>query len=62
MSTKRSRSGLGATRKPTAETERLEFKDSDALGGAYDLAIDAKGHVEGEVGNLHVTFGVTNPA
>ena len=28
----------------------------------YDLAIDSKGHVTGEVGDLYVTFDVADPA
>jgi hypothetical protein len=34
----------------------------DRLGRAYDLAIDGKGHVEGQVGNWYVTFDAADPA
>ncbi len=34
----------------------------DRLGRAYDLAIDSKGHVQGQVGDWNVTFDVRDAA
>ena len=34
----------------------------DRLGRAYELAIDSKGHVDGQVGDWNVTFDVKDAA
>ena len=34
----------------------------DRLGRAYNLAIDANGHVQGQVGNYDVAFDAEDPA
>ena len=34
----------------------------DRRGRAYNLAIDAKGHVQGQVGNYDIAFDVQDPS
>jgi hypothetical protein len=41
---------------------KTHIRGFDRFGRAYDLAIDANGHVEGEVGIWDVTFDVQDPA
>ncbi len=41
---------------------KTHVRGFDRLGRAYDLAIDGKGHVSGEVGNWEVTFDVADPS
>jgi hypothetical protein len=41
---------------------KTHVRGFDRLGRAYDLAIDANGHVTGEVGSWDVTFDVADPA
>ena len=41
---------------------KTHVRGFDRLGRAYDLAIDSKGHVQGQVGFWDVTFDVSEPA
>ena len=41
---------------------RTHVRGFDRLGRAYDLAIDSKGHVDGEVGVWNVSFDVKDAA
>jgi hypothetical protein len=41
---------------------RTHVRGFDRLGRAYDISIDSNGHVEGEVGDWHVVYDVTDAA
>jgi hypothetical protein len=41
---------------------KTHVRGFDRLGTPYDIAIDSKGHVEGEVGNWYVTFDAADAA
>jgi hypothetical protein len=40
---------------------KMHVRGFDQLGRAYDLAIDATGHVDGRVGDWNVSFDVRDP-
>lgn len=41
---------------------RTHIRGYDRLGRSYDIAIDSKGHVDGEVGEWLVSFDASDPA
>lgn len=41
---------------------RTHVSGYDRLGRGYDIAIDSKGHVDGEVGDWLVSFDASEPA
>ena len=53
---------IGRYRQTVGRDGKTHVRGFDRLGRSYDLAIDSKGHVTGEVGNLYVTFDVADPA
>ncbi len=53
---------IGRYRQFQGRDGKTHVRGFDRLGQWYDLAIDSKGHVAGEVGNLYVTFDVADPA
>lgn len=46
----------------TGTDGKTRIRGFDRRGRPYDLAIDSNGHVEGEVGDWHVTFDVADAA
>ena len=46
----------------TDKDGRTHVRGFDRLGRAYDIAIDSNGHVEGDVGDWHVVYDVTDAA
>lgn len=55
-------SQIGRYRQSVGKDGKTHIRGFDRLGRAYDLAIDGKGHVFGEVGNWEVTFDVADPS
>jgi len=55
-------SQVGRYRQFTGKDGKTHLRGFDRLGRAYDIAVDANGHVEGEVGEWHVSYDVTDPA
>jgi hypothetical protein len=53
---------IGRYRQFLGKDGKTHVRGFDRLGRSYDLAIDSRGHVTGEVGNLYVTFDVADPA
>ncbi|HLO21438.1 MAG TPA: hypothetical protein VK192_13195 [Sphingomicrobium sp.] len=53
---------IGRYRQSQGKDGKTHVRGFDRLGRSYDIAIDSKGHVTGEVGNLYVTFDVADPA
>lgn len=53
---------IGRYRLSQGKDGKTHVRGFDRLGRSYDLAIDSKGHVTGEAGNLYVTFDVADPA
>ena len=41
---------------------RTHVRGFDRLGRAYEIAIDSKGHVEGQVGDWYVTYDISDAA
>lgn len=55
-------SQLGHYRQYTGKDGRTHISGFDRLGRAYDLAVDSKGHVEGQVGDWVVSFDAADAA
>ncbi|HVU29586.1 MAG TPA: hypothetical protein VHE36_04215 [Sphingomicrobium sp.] len=53
---------VGRYRQSVGRDGKTHVRGFDRLGRSYDLAIDGKGHVTGEVGDFYVTFDVADPA
>lgn len=53
---------VGRYKQFTGKDGKTHVRGFDRLGRAYDLAIDSKGHVQGDVGNWYVTFDVRDAA
>jgi len=58
----RTAAAIGRYQQFTGKDGKTHVRGFDRLGRAYDLAIDSKGHVEGEVGDWHVTYDVSDAA
>ncbi|MFL6736130.1 MAG: hypothetical protein ACJ8F4_03605 [Sphingomonas sp.] len=53
---------IGRYKQFTGKDGKTHVRGFDRLGHSYDLAIDSKGHVTGEAGDLYVVFDVADPA
>lgn len=53
---------IGRYKESRGKDGKTHVRGFDRLGRAYDLAIDANGHVQGQVGNWDVTFDVQDAA
>jgi hypothetical protein len=53
---------IGRYRQFTGRDGRTHVRGFDRLGRAYDIAIDSKGHVDGQVGDWQVSFDASDPA
>ena len=53
---------IGKYQQSTDRSGKTHVRGFDRLGRAYDLAIDASGHVEGDVGDWFVTFDAADAA
>lgn len=53
---------IGRYQQFTGRDGRTHVRGFDRLGRAYDIAIDVKGHVDGEVGDWFVSFDAADPA
>ena len=46
----------------TGKDGRIHVRGFDSSGRVYHITIDSKGHVEGDVGDWHVVYDVTDAA
>jgi hypothetical protein len=53
---------IGRYKQFTDRNGTTHVRGFDQLGHAYDIAIDSKGHVRGDVGIWYVTFDVADAA
>ena len=54
--------GIGRYQQYAGKDGMTHVRGFDRLGRAYNLTIDSKGHVQGQVGNMDVTFEVADAA
>lgn len=55
-------SQIGPYKQFTGKDGRTHVRGFDRLGRAYDIAVDSKGHVEGQVGDWIVSFDALDQA
>ena len=53
---------IGHYQQFTGRDGRTHVRGFDRLGRAYDIAVDAKGHVDGQIGDWFVSFDAADPA
>lgn len=53
---------VGRYRQTIAKDGKTRVRGVDRRGRTYDLTLDSNGHVEGEVGIMHVTYNVSDAA
>lgn len=53
---------VGRYKQSVGRDGRTHVRGFDRLGRAYEIAIDSKGHVEGQVGDWYVTYDISDAA
>ncbi len=53
---------IGRYRQTETRSGKTRVQGVDRQGRSYDLTFDSAGHVEGDVGSMHVTFNVSEAA
>lgn len=53
---------VGHYRQSVRKDGKTRVQGVDRWGRRYDLTLDSNGHVEGDVGSMHVTFNVSDAA
>jgi hypothetical protein len=53
---------IGRFQQFTGRDGRTHVRGFDRLGRAFDIAVDSKGHVDGQVGDWLVSFDASDPA
>jgi hypothetical protein len=53
---------IGRYKQSVGRDGRTHVRGFDRLGRAYEIAIDSKGHVEGQVGDWYVTYDISDAA
>jgi len=53
---------VGRYKQTVGKDGRTHVRGFDRLGRAYEIAIDSKGHVEGQVGDWYVTYDISDAA